>query len=173
MLRSVCFLAVVIIVLCKPADTLLAQGAVGPPKLQEAEAEQTPPYGLSINEAQAKKVIAAARSAAVYYKTNEIAIAVADPSGELVAFVKMDDAAIHSVVYAQVKARGAARLRRATAMPPQEIAAAVSSTPDFVATPGGMPIVANGRTIGAVGISGAEDNDLAIARIAARALKDP
>jgi uncharacterized protein GlcG (DUF336 family) len=46
----------------------------------------------------------------------------------------------------------------------------VATTPDFVGTPGGVPIVVNGKTIGAIGVSGAEDADLAIAKAAAKAV---
>ena len=129
-----------------------------------------PPYGQPITLAQAERAIVAARTEAARLKSGEIAIAVADTHGELVAFVRMDDTAIHSILYAQLKARAAARVRRFTATPPPEIAAAVATTPDFVGTPGGVPIVVNGKTIGAIGVSGAEDADLAIAKAAAKAV---
>ena len=129
-----------------------------------------PPYGQPITLAQAERAIVAARTEAARLKSGEIAIAVADTHGELVAFVRMDDTAIHSILYAQLKARAAARVRRFTATPPPEIAAAVATTPDFVGTPGGVPIVVHGKTIGAIGVSGAEDADLAIAKAAAKAV---
>ena len=129
-----------------------------------------PPYGPPITLAQAERAIVAARTEAARLKSGDIAIAVADTHGELVAFVRMDDTAIHSILYAQLKARAAARVRRFTATPPPEIAAAVATTPDFVGTPGGVPIVVNGKTIGAIGVSGAEDADLAIAKAAAKAV---
>jgi uncharacterized protein GlcG (DUF336 family) len=47
--------------------------------------------------------------------------------------------------------------------------AALTSMPDFVALPGGVPVVVNGRTIGAIGVSGG--NDLAIALAGVNALK--
>ena len=129
-----------------------------------------PPYGPPITLAQAERAIVAARTEAARLKSGDIAIAVADTHGELVAFVRMDDTAIHSILYAQLKARAAARVRRFTATPPPEIAAAVATTPDFVGTPGGVPIVVHGKTIGAIGVSGAEDADLAIAEAAAKAV---
>ena len=130
----------------------------------------SPPYGPPITLAQAERAIVAARTEAARLKSGDIAIAVADTHGELVAFVRMDDTAIHSILYAQLKARAAARVRRFTATPPPEIAAAVATTPDFVGTPGGVPIVVHGKTIGAIGVSGAEDADLAIAKAAAKAV---
>jgi glc operon protein GlcG len=134
------------------------------------EGAVAPPYGMPITLAQAERAIAAARTEAARLKSGDIAIAVADTHGELVAFVRMDNTAIHSILYAQLKARAAARVRRFTATPPPDIAAAVSTTPDFVGTPGGVPIVVNGKTIGAVGVSGAEEADLAIAEAAAKSL---
>jgi len=125
---------------------------------------------MPITLAQAERAIAAARTEAAKLNSGDIAIAVADTHGELVAFVRMDNAAMHSILYAQLKARAAARVRRFTSTPPPDIAAAVSTTPDFVGTPGGVPIVVNGKTIGAVGISGAENADLAVAEAAAKAL---
>ena len=130
----------------------------------------SPPYGMPITLDQAERAIAAARTEAARMKYSDIAIAVADTHGELVAFVRMDNAAMHSILYAQLKARAAARVRRFTSTPPPDIAAAVSTTPDFVGTPGGVPIVVNGKTIGAVGVSGAEDADLAVAVAAAKTL---
>jgi len=159
--------------------SLLLGIAAGVQAQQPASSSQTtmlgergvgPPYGMPITLAQAERAIAAARLEAAKLKAGDIAIAIADTHGELVAFIRMDTTAIHSILYAQLKARAAARVRRFTATPPPEIAAAVSTTPDFVGTPGGVPIVIEGRTIGAVGVSGGEDADLAIAEAAARAV---
>jgi glc operon protein GlcG len=133
-----------------------------------AQAEMSPPYGLPITLAQAEKVIVSARAAAARLGSDVNVIAVVDTHGELVAFVRMDAATLHSVAYAQEKARGAARLRRATETPPPEMAAALTAMPDFVSMPGGIPIVHDGRTIGAVGVSGGHDAE--IARAASRAL---
>ncbi|MGD9842429.1 MAG: heme-binding protein [Steroidobacteraceae bacterium] len=128
-----------------------------------------PSYGMPITLAQADRVIAAAKAEAMRLKTNFNVIAVVDTHGELVAFAKLDDATIHSVAYAQAKARGAALSRRATFTPSVEMAVALASIPDFVPFPGGMPIVIDGKTVGAVGISGG--NDLAVARAAVESLQ--
>jgi glc operon protein GlcG len=132
------------------------------------EKSAAPPYGMPITLSQAEKVIAAGRAEATRLKSTVNAIAVTDTHGELVAFIRMDDSTVHSIEFAQIKARGAARSRRVTAMPPPEMAAALASMPDFVALPGGVPIVVDGKTIGAVGVSGGDD--LAIARAAVKAL---
>jgi glc operon protein GlcG len=154
-------------VLAAVAVVVQAQPADGQSDLP-GEKSAAPPYGMPITLSQAEKVIAAAKAEAARANSNLYAVAVVDTHGELVAFIRMDDATVHSIEYAQIKARGAARSRRVTAMPPPEMAVALTSMPDFVAMPGGIPIVVNGRTIGAVGVSGGED--LAIAKAAVRAL---
>jgi glc operon protein GlcG len=133
------------------------------------EKKLAPPYGMPITLMQADKVIAAAKAAATRLKSNVNVIAVVDTHGELVAFAKLDEATVHSIAYAQLKARGAARARRATFTPPLDMAAALATIPDFVSMPGGIPIVVGGKTVGAVGISGG--NDLAIARAAVESLQ--
>jgi glc operon protein GlcG len=132
------------------------------------EKSASPPYGMAITLAQAEKVIAAGRAEAARLKSTVNAIAVTDTHGELVAFIRMDDSTVHSIEFAQIKARGAARSRRVTATPPPEMVAALATMPDFVALPGGIPIVVDGKTVGAVGVSGGDD--LAIARAAVKAL---
>jgi glc operon protein GlcG len=132
------------------------------------EKSASPPYGMAITLAQAEKVIAAGRAEATRLKSTVNAIAVTDTHGELVAFIRMDDSTVHSIEFAQIKARGAARSRRVTTTPPPEMVAALATMPDFVALPGGIPIVVDGKTVGAVGVSGGED--LAIAKAAVKAL---
>jgi glc operon protein GlcG len=135
----------------------------------QAQDALAPPYGMPITLAQAEKVIVAAKVEAARLKLIVVVIAVADTHGELVAFAKLDDATVHSIEFAQLKARGAARSRRVTATPPTDMAAALTAMPDFVAMPGGIPIVVGGKTIGAVGVSGG--NDLQIAEAAVKALQ--
>jgi glc operon protein GlcG len=132
----------------------------------------SPPYGMPITLSQAERVLATAKAEAKRLETNDIAIAVVGPNGELIAFAKLDDATIHSINYAQQKAQAAARSRRITATPPLDMAAALISMPDFVAMPGGVPIVVAGKTIGAVGISGGPNGgDQRIAVTASKALQ--
>lgn len=138
------------------------------PSTSTADPGPSPAYGMPITLMQAEKVLGAAKAEAARLKSTGNAIAVVDTHGELVAFERMDDSTFHSVEYAQIKARGAARLRRASATPPAEMAAALTAMPDFVSMPGGIPIVVDGKTIGAVGVSGG--NDLAVAKAAAAAL---
>lgn len=95
-----------------------------------------------------------------------LAIAVVEPSGELVAFARMDGVPYGSIPLAQDKARTSARFRTTTVSREEQVnngRLALLTANDFVAIGGGEPIVVDGRVIGAVGISGgtsAEDASL-------------
>ena len=104
----------------------------------------------------------------------KMAIAVVEPSGELVAFARMDNVPYGSIQLAQQKARTAARYRLPTAIAEDRVQGgrvALVTADDFVAIGGGEPIVVNGRVVGALGVSGAtaaEDAALAAAIVAQR-----
>lgn len=102
----------------------------------------------------------------------KMAIAVVEPSGELVAFARMDDVPYGSIELAQQKARTSARFRLTTASAQERVQGgrlSLLSAEDFVAIGGGVPILVNGRVIGALGLSGAtaaEDAALAAELVA-------
>lgn len=94
-----------------------------------------------------------------------LAIAVVEPSGELVAFARMDGVPYGSIPLAQDKARTAARFRTTTVSREEQVnngRYALLTADDFVAIGGGEPIVVDGRVIGAVGISGGTSADDAV-----------
>jgi uncharacterized protein GlcG (DUF336 family) len=119
--------------------------AGGPP-------QPSPPYGAPITLEQAKRIVAAAEAEAAKSKESGVVIAIVQPSGELVLFEKMDASTYVSIQFAQMKARMAARYRNASGnLPPNG-----GNLPDAIGLPGGLPIVYQGKTIGAIGVSGAE-----------------
>lgn len=92
---------------------------------------------------------------------SSMVIAVVEPNGSLVYFVKMDGAPYGSVKVAIAKAVSAALYRR----PSKEFADRVAkgdlspmALVDAVASAGGVPIVVSGKFIGAVGSSGGQDH---------------
>lgn len=97
----------------------------------------------------------------------KMAFAVVEPSGELVAFARMDDVAYASIRLAQQKARTSARLRMTTASLEERVLGGRSvllSSDEVLAIGGGVPIIINGRVVGALGVSGgtaAEDSAIA------------
>ncbi|MBT1702920.1 GlcG/HbpS family heme-binding protein [Chryseosolibacter indicus] len=103
-----------------------------------------------------------------------IAIAVAGPEGELIAFLRMDGASPAAAVIAQNKAYTAARDRKSTKQM-GEFMNQNSRPPAFWGDPGitgfggGVPIIQDGKVIGGIGISGLseeEDERIAYAAIA-------
>lgn len=132
------------------------------------------PYGTPISLERAKQVLDAA--AAEAKKRNwKMAIAIVEPSGDLVYFQKMDGTQLASIKISQGKARAAATFRRSTKV----FFDAMESGHPYVATlegvvgsEGGMPIVENGRLIGAIGVSGgAGAQDGVVAKAGVDAMK--
>jgi uncharacterized protein GlcG (DUF336 family) len=114
------------------------------------------PYGTPISLERAKQVADAAMAEAK--KRNwKNAIAVVGPAGDLVYFLKMDGTQYASSTIAEHKARSAAIFRR----PTKVFFDALESGHPYVITldgmsgaDGGLPIVENGKLIGAIGTSG-------------------
>jgi uncharacterized protein GlcG (DUF336 family) len=104
-----------------------------------------------------------------------VSIAVVDPAGELVAFLRMDGAAFSSVDVSRAKARTAARFRRPTKALDSALTngrLALLGVEGLTPLEGGVPIVINGETVGAVGVSGVTSaQDAQVARAGADAVK--
>ncbi len=98
---------------------------------------------------------------------------VAEPSGALVHFLKMDNTQYASIKLAIAKAETAAKYRRPTKMFTDSLAAGHQFFLTFegiCAAPGGLPLVADGKLIGAIGVSGgsgSQDDVVAEAGVAA------
>ena len=133
------------------------------------------PYGQSIGAEKAKQVLAAAEAEGK--KRNwKMNIAVVDTNGELVHFLRMEGAQIASVNISIGKARTAARFRRESRVfyNAYETGHPYVSTldPTLIASPGGFPLVLDGKLIGAIGCSGGTgDQDATICKVGADALK--
>jgi uncharacterized protein GlcG (DUF336 family) len=116
------------------------------------------PYGPPISIENAKR--AAAPAIAEARKNNwMMAVAIVDPAGDLVYFERMDNTQTASVNIAQDKARSAAMFKRPTkAM--QDVVAGGGDGLRFLAlrgaTPveGGIPLMMEGKIVGAIGVSG-------------------
>jgi len=126
------------------------------------------PYGLSVSTENAK--IAAAASIAEAQKNNwKEAIAVVDTGGYLVYFEKMQDTQTGSVELAIEKARTAALFRRPTKVFEDGVAAGgeglrLLRLTGAIPIDGGVPIIVDGKVIGAVGasgVTGAQDGQVA------------
>jgi glc operon protein GlcG len=130
------------------------------------------PYGLSISTDAAKSAAAAAIAEA--RKNNwKMAVAVVDTGGFLVYFEKMQDTQTGSVELAIEKAKTAALFRRPTKVFQDGVAGGgeglrLLRLTGAIPIDGGVPIVADGKLIGAVGVSGGSgDQDGQVARAGA------
>jgi glc operon protein GlcG len=133
------------------------------------------PYGQSIGLEKAKQVMAAAEAEAK--KRNwKMNIAVVDTNGEPVMFERMEGAQIASGTVAIGKARTSVRFRRESRAFYNVMEAGHSYVgtldPTLVASPGGFPLVEDGKLIGAVGCSGGTgDQDAATCKVGADIMK--
>jgi uncharacterized protein GlcG (DUF336 family) len=117
--------------------------------------------------AQAARAIAEAAAAEAERQNLRMSIAVVDDGGHLLYFVRMSEAiAAASAEVAIAKARSAALFKRAT-LSWEEAAkdrAVIMKIPNVVPLGGGVPLIAGGIGIGAIGVSGAsstKDDEIA------------
>jgi uncharacterized protein GlcG (DUF336 family) len=136
------------------------------------------PYGPPVTVEMAKKAAAAALAEA--RKNNWLmVVAIVDPSGNLVYYEKMDNTQIGSAKVAINKARSAALYKRPTKLMQDNVASGGAGLRVFAlegATPveGGIPLIVDGKIIGAIGLSGdLSEHDGQCAAAGAAALKQP
>ena len=118
-----------------------------------------------------RKITAAAEAEARKNNWN-VCIAILDDGGHLLHLARMDGASPANARIAIEKGRTAAETRRSTAIWQERIAKRpeLLNMPQVTPVQGGLPIVAEGTCVGAVGISGVqshEDEQVAAAGIKA------
>ena len=118
-----------------------------------------------------RKISAAAEAEARKNNWN-VCIAILDDGGHLLHLARMDGASPANARIAIAKGRTAAETRRSTAVWQERIAKRpeLLNMPQVTPVQGGLPIMAEGICVGAVGISGVqshEDEQVAAAGIAA------
>jgi len=116
------------------------------------------PYGAPISQELAKKAAAGAIAEAQKNKW-KMAVAIVDTGGHLVYFERMQDTQIGSVDLAIEKAKTAALFRRSTKLFQDAVAGGgeglrLLRLTGAIPIDGGIPLVENGKLVGAVGISG-------------------
>lgn len=132
---------------------LVVLGALG-----SAVAQMPNPYGPAISLENAKKAAAPALAEAA--KNNwTMAVAIVGPAGALVYYEKMDNTQIGSAEVAIDKARSAALFKRPTKAFQDAVAAGgdglrVLGLKGAVPIEGGIPLVVDGKIVGAIGVSG-------------------
>jgi glc operon protein GlcG len=120
-----------------------------------ADAQQRPDYGPAIDIDAAKRIAEGVLEECQNNNWN-VAVAVVDNHGLLVYFERMENTQTASIDIAVGKAKTAAMYRRTTRV----FMDAINNTPatatlgGIYASPGGIPIFADGKVIGGVGVSG-------------------
>jgi len=133
-------------------------------------------YGMSISLDNAKK--AAAMAIAEATRNNwSMAVAVVDPSGNLVYYEKMDNTQIGSAKVSMDKARSAALFKRPTKAFQDRLTSGSAGMPILavegaVPVEGGIPLIVDGKIVGAIGVSGdSSENDGQCAKAGAAAVQ--
>jgi len=121
-------------------------------------AQMPNPYGMSVNGENARKAAAAALAEA--RKNNwTMAAAIVDTAGDLVFFEKVDGTQAASTLIAVDKARSAVRFKRPTKALQDVLAAGgdglrLLALQGAVPVEGGIPLLMDGKIVGAIGVSG-------------------
>lgn len=130
------------------------------PNPQDVIPEKMPndiPYGAPIVLERAETAIAAALAEAKKHDW-KLNIAVVDSGGNLVAFQRMNGAQLASIQISEHKARASAIFRRETKVFENAIQLNnlpyVATLDGVIASRGGIPLIENGKLIGAIGCSG-------------------
>jgi uncharacterized protein GlcG (DUF336 family) len=140
------------------------------------QAQMANPYGAPISLEDAKKAAVAALAAA---RRNHwtMAVAVVDPSGNLVYYEKMDNTQLGSAEVAIDKARSSTLFKRPTkafqdGVEKGGVELRVFQLRGGVSIDGGIPLIADGKIVGAIGVSGdTATNDGSCAKAGADAIK--
>ena len=137
-------------------------------------AQAPPAYGPNITLEQALKVVAGAEAEA--RKNNwPMAIAILDSGGQLVALHRLDNTQFGSIEIARQKAWTAVAFRRPSKAFQDTVAGGgvglrTLAIEGVVPIEGGLPILIDGKVVGAIGISGGtsdQDGQAAAAGVAA------
>jgi glc operon protein GlcG len=129
------------------------------------------PYGAPISLARAQTAIAAATAEAEKHGW-ALNVAVVDSGANLVAFGRMDGAQLGSIAVSEHKARTSAKFRRATKVYEEALQKGNNfglSVDDVISARGGIPLVEDGKLIGAIGCSGGAGSQDEVACMAAAA----
>jgi uncharacterized protein GlcG (DUF336 family) len=130
-----------------------------PPVPAPVAAPAPPPYGPAITLDQAKRVMSAAELEATKNSWT-VAITILDSGGNLVMFHKFDNAQLSAITTSEGKARTALEFKLPSKALDDAIAAGgagmrLLALKDITPLQGGLLILADGKIVGAIGVSGA------------------
>jgi len=134
-----------------------------------------PEYGPPLGLAEAKRIVEAAVAEA-RRQGWAMVVAVLDSSGHVVVLERMDHAQYGSIELALAKAKTATHFKRPTKLFEDTIAQGgiglrLLSADAFCLFEGGLPLLCDGKLVGAIGVSGARsEQDGIVAEAGAQAL---
>jgi uncharacterized protein GlcG (DUF336 family) len=151
--------------------------SAGPALAQQpaAPASSTLPYGPPVTLDQAKRAMSAAELEAAK-NSLQVAITILDSGGNWVMFHRFDNTQLSSIQFSEGKARTALDFKRPSKALDDAIAAGgagmrLLALKDITPIEGGLPLIVDGKIIGAIGVSGAlSSQDAQIAKVGADAL---
>jgi glc operon protein GlcG len=155
--RGLDFPTIAAIALAAGAANARTQAPAAPHPLDNVPEEMpyNVPYGAPISADRAQAAIHAAEATKRDWPLD---IAVVDSGANLVAFLRMDGAQLASIPIAEHKARAAAKYRRPTKVFEEGLQKLdykyVLTLDDAITSRGGIPLIEDGKLIGAVGCSG-------------------
>ncbi|MBS1830458.1 MAG: heme-binding protein [Acidobacteria bacterium] len=124
-----------------------------------AQAQLASKKGMTLEAA--KQIAAAAEAEARKNKWN-VVIAIVDDGANLVYLQKMDETQIGSIEVAQEKARTAVKFKRPSKAFEDAVKGGrqvVLKLPGALPVEGGIPLMLDGRVVGAIGVSGVQSNE--------------
>jgi glc operon protein GlcG len=133
------------------------------------------PYGPSITLDQAKRAMAAAELEAAK-NSWQVAITILDSGGNVIMFHRIDNAQLSATSVSEGKARTALEFKRPSKALDDAIAGGgaglrLLALKNITPIEGGLPMVVDGKIIGAIGVSGAlSSQDAQVAKAGADAL---
>jgi glc operon protein GlcG len=140
-----------------------------------APSAATLPYGPPITLDQAKRAMAAAELEAAK-NSWQVAITILDSGGNMIMFHRADNAQLSATTVSEGKARTALEFKRPSKALDDAIAAGgagmrLLALKNITPIEGGLPIVVDGKIIGAIGVSGSlSSQDDQVAKAGADAL---
>lgn len=154
--------------------TLTALILLSAPLLTNAQTQLPTKQVLTLDAA---KKIAAVAEAEAKKRGATVVIAVVDDGGYLLVLERLDDAQVASVDVGIAKARTSAIFRRPSRVFEDQVKngrIAALALPGAVALQGGVPIIVDGKVIGAIGVSGnSPQEDEEIAQVGANSAMAP
>ena len=142
----------------KPVARLLMIVAFACCAVAASAQQMSNPYGPPVTLEAARKIAGPALAEA---RKNgwTMAVAIVDPAGDLVYFERMDNTQLGSINTAILKARSAARFKRPTKVFQDMVASGgeglrALGLDGAMVVEGGVPLVMDGKIVGAIGTSG-------------------